>query len=501
MASIPLPALAVQPPPSVADMYLKAAQIRGLLLGQQVSAADLQGKQLDNQAVQMQLNTQKQVVAATQDKDWDPTNPDAVVKVLRRYNVPVTAQANVMTGIRQMNESLNSASADQLNQLQQSHQFFDDQLQAAKSAPPDSKESVYQQGLSAMQQRISMLPNGPAKAIAMRDLQKVPALYDDNWINQQHGLLVTSKALGEQALNKAQVAESQAKAAQANSESNLAFAKIPGAQAESAIQGITLGRIQNSKSGDFDSQIDQLAPPDGRLAQFNQPLKVAVNGALARGDYDTAQKILTDGFNQIGDINKETNPAVVQARANIAGATAAASEAVRQQFGNDKDARDKIDQTVLKPYQDKMSEISELQSAIGQAQAGNIAAARATLYKVIGVAQPQGTHRVAPTEVAGFSGMGSVPQRVQGSIANALSGDQWTPQMIADIKSFGDAQSQVAQQNLNRGVDATNQLYKTNVGTGLKVSGQVQVQDPQGGTHTFPDQASADKFKKLAGIQ
>lgn len=31
--------------------------------------------------------------------------------------------------------------------------------------------------------------------------------------------------------------------------------------------------------------------------------------------------------------------------------------------------------------------------------------------------------------------------------------------------------------------------------------GQIQVTDPNGGVHTFPDQASADKFKKLAGIQ
>lgn len=31
--------------------------------------------------------------------------------------------------------------------------------------------------------------------------------------------------------------------------------------------------------------------------------------------------------------------------------------------------------------------------------------------------------------------------------------------------------------------------------------GQIQVKDPQGGIHTFADQSSADKFKKLAGIQ
>ena len=32
-------------------------------------------------------------------------------------------------------------------------------------------------------------------------------------------------------------------------------------------------------------------------------------------------------------------------------------------------------------------------------------------------------------------------------------------------------------------------------------AGQIQVKDPTGGVHTFADQGSADKFKKLAGIQ
>jgi hypothetical protein len=115
-----------------------------------------------------------------------------------------------------------------------------------------------------------------------------------------------------------------------------------------------------------------------------------------------------------------------------------------------------------------MSQIGELQSAIDQASQGNIAAARAALYKTIGVAQPAGTHRVAPTEVTGFSGMGSIPERIKGSIANALSGDPWTPQMVQDIKAFGQAQAQTAHDNLGRGIDNTNKLYGTQVGGGLK---------------------------------
>ena len=183
-------------------------------------------------------------------------------------------------------------------------------------------------------------------------------------------------------------------------------------------------------------------------------------------------------------------------------------EQVRQQVSQSmqitKDARDKIETSVLKPYQDKMAQIGELQSAIDQASQGNIAAARAALYKTIGVAQPAGTHRVAPTEVTGFSGMGSIPQRMAGSIANALSGDPWTPQMVQDIKAFGQSQAATAQDSLNRGIGNINKLYNTNVGGGLVqntgATGQVSVKAPDGSVHTFPDQASAAKFKQLAGI-
>jgi hypothetical protein len=47
------------------------------------------------------------------------------------------------------------------------------------------------------------------------------------------------------------------------------------------------------------------------------------------------------------------------------------------------------------------------------------------------------------------------------------------------------------------------QLTKTlgDIDTGRAGGGQIQVTDPNGGVHTFPDQASADRFKKLAGIR
>jgi hypothetical protein len=86
-----------------------------------------------------------------------------------------------------------------------------------------------------------------------------------------------------------------------------------------------------------------------------------------------------------------------------------------------------------------------------------------------------------------------------------MSGDPWTPQMVQDIKSFTQAQAQVAHDTLGRGIDNTNKLYGTNVGTALKQqsssgTGALSVTAPNGKTYSFKDQASLDAFKLKAGI-
>jgi hypothetical protein len=170
---------------------------------------------------------------------------------------------------------------------------------------------------------------------------------------------------------------------------------------------------------------------------------------------------------------------------NVAGAQAAAKqpyelqlENVRQQIAQsqqiNKDARDKIESTVLKPYEDKMSSISELNSAVDQASNGNVAAARGVLLKLMGVTNPDGTKRYNEAEASRMLSMGSVPQRVAGSVKNLLTGDNWTPEMASDIKSFADAQGNTASDNLNRGIANVNKLYNTNVGSGLRQTGGEQ---------------------------
>src|SRR5215469_1771980 len=85
---------------------------------------------------------------------------------------------------------------------------------------------------------------------------------------------------------------------------------------------------------------------------------------------------------------------------------------IQQQFANQKDARDKIETSVLKPFQDKMTDVNMARTAITQA-GDNPVAARAAVFKMVGVAQPTGSHRVLPMEFAAFKYPGGITDQIQ----------------------------------------------------------------------------------------
>lgn len=162
-------------------------------------------------------------------------------------------------------------------------------------------------------------------------------------------------------------------------------------------------------------------------------------------------------------------------------------EDIRQQYANQKDARDKIDSTVLKPYQDKLTDITTARAAIAQADSNPIAA-RAAIFKMVGVAQPSGSHRVLPMEFTSFKYPGGIVDRVKEHFNDFLKGEPWTPDIAEAANAFISGQEAAAQTNLNSGIDRTNKLYGTNVGRGLQQAapvtrtyqGRTYVQQPDG---------------------
>lgn len=184
------------------------------------------------------------------------------------------------------------------------------------------------------------------------------------------------------------------------------------------------------------------------------------------------------------DIEVATNPQIQKGKVDVAKAEGAARAQVQlamepirlqiqQQFTNQKDARDKIESTVLKPFQDKMTDVNMARTALAQA-ANNPVAARAAVFKMVGVAQPAGSHRVLPMEFEAFKYPGGVGTQVVEKWNDFLKGSPWTPEVAAAANAFIDGQAAAAQQNLNSGIDNTNKLYGTQVGAGLKGGGEKQ---------------------------
>lgn len=455
MSNVPAAARQFQPPPDPMAEVGKALQLKSMLFGQQLAQSELQQKNLSNQQLQMQLDGMQRLRAAQSDPDWDPTNTDAALKVMQHYQVPLDVSGKVISAIGQIRQGLQQQSSENISNTKNAHDFFDDQLQSVKSAPLDSRQSAYESAIQNVKNYVNLVPDGIAKKQFMTELGNVPPIYDASWVALQHSQLRTLSQLNDEALKGAQAREAGGKGDQADAAAALDRAKLdPSSPGFSPTpQALALGKSQGNPWA--------AAIQTGEAEQAG-----AVKGSEAAAEFPYQKQL----------------------------------ETIRQQVSQsqqvNKDASDKIEANVLKPYEDKMSQVGELQSALQQAQGGNVTAARAVLLKLIGVSNPDGTKRFNDQEAQRLLAQGSVPQQVAGSLKNLLTGNNWTPQMEKDMASFGDAQAGVARSNLNRGVSNVNRLYGTKVGTGLQQSDTVTMKAPNGQTKEVP----ADQVEHYKGM-
>ncbi len=481
MGTIPLPALAVKTPeqPDIVGGLQRILAIKSVL-GQQ---------QLQQQEVQQgDIKLHDQQAASAAMRDWDGKDINDLPGLILKNGGSATAVFNAKNSIVDYQSKLANATKDQLANEKTKNDYFAQAIDNVRSLPPEQQPDAFEAAKADAVQRGHLDPK-VAQTLTYQGPQQLDLLEKN---------LIGHSAAVDQAAKAAETQKNQAQANEAN--------------VNAALNQVKLNLTKNSKPGDFDAQIDKLAPTTGSLAPLNQQLKTMVNGALSRGDYESANRLLTDGFNQVGQITKETNPDVVAARAQAAAQTASIVEPLRQSilsgFQNNKDARDKIEKDVLTPYQQKMASISELQTALTEAQGGNVTAARGALLKLMGVTNPDLTKRYNEAEAARMLSQGSIPQRVAGSIQNALTGDNWTPQMLSDMRAFAQGQGDVATRTLDSGIDNVNKLYGTNVGRGLKSSGgagpqkgYTRIQASDGSLHDIPTQNIAAARKRDPNLQ
>lgn len=458
------PALAIKQPESPLDQFAKVAQIRALLNGQQLSAAELQQHQLQNQALVMSLKGQQALRAAEQDPDWDPTDLDKSLRVMQKYSVPTDVAKNVISGISQIREGLGKASTENLKFVQDTHSFLDDQFNAVKSAPDDQKQNVYAQGIQNVKDYAAKLPPGPARDQMMQEIQNIPALYDPIYVTEQHAQLRSMTYLTEEALKRAQAREASGKGFQAEAEGAKTIAQIPGVQAESGIQQ------QNEAQG-----------PTGRAMAGNLFYQAAGGSPQAKQalQLETAQKVAAA---QAGVAN--VPPALKGVAPHLVGPASAAAEKAGDEYAN------------------AVAAANDMKTFVDLARSGNkVAYAYSPTEGVLTLNTARGVKRVNMAEIGSYAGAGSAADRLQAFFGKQLKGASIPEDVLNDMESLHESIAGNARTAYGNKLKNVNTTYGSSFQPVEMSRGQVTVTDPKGGVHTFPDQESADRFKQLAKIK
>lgn len=234
MASIPLPALHIQPPsdPSeglqralmLQNMMQEAQQRRALMPGQlQIQQQQVQTGAADLQIKQQQIKNTQAGIAAMQ--EWDGKNPDDLVGLTKKYGADANTVIGLKNNIIKQKQDLANLDKDQLaNEATRNDQLLG-HIDAIKGiTDPTQRAQV------AKTQAFQILQNGLAKDPGMvQTLQAIASgqlVPDDNQVNMFEKGLTGHKAAIEEALKNAQTTEAQQKGRQAEAEGSKAQMEV-----------------------------------------------------------------------------------------------------------------------------------------------------------------------------------------------------------------------------------------------------------------------------------
>src|SRR5215469_15379398 len=409
MASIPLPALDVRPPQQPTnpiEEFARVAQIKGL-------QADLETRQLQNQQLAMASMDDQKWRQAIADSNGDP---DLMLNLGQKYGVGPKSYMAMKSAITEHQKQLTSLRTDQLALLDKFHDNAIGMLQPivqSKNLNPDQKQQAW----------------------------AIPGSVTTTYPGDDSANLL---------LSKLKLASSQIKDAQSAAQTRKDTAQ--------AVLDETKANItKNSKPGDFDNIIDQAAPPNGPDAALNQRTKSLVNFALLRGDSDSANRAITEMSNQLGSIEKETNPQVQAgkvavstaegiARANVEAQIARGSNAALANVPPHLVSAATADATKAgTEFAASQSVSQRLTAMMDAARHGNVIA-----YQVIPeegtlqITTSQGVHRINKTEIDQYAGGGSAWDRLLGHVGRQLTGQSIPGNVLDDMGKIQQIQAEGA---------------------------------------------------------
>jgi hypothetical protein len=434
MSSIPLPALAVQPPQSPLDSISKLMALK-TMMGQQAlqpgqqqlqqgaiqqqaiatqqAQLDLQDRQGMNQALKDSYGAQtgqKQTGNASAGPSTaSGSATDRLSDFLNKiqdpkYGISASGQMAAMEKFTTLRQNLAKATSDQLDAAQKAHTQVAQGLNSVLEAAPEDQPAKWQLERNA-------LARDP---VLGQYAQQIPPQYPGN--PQPGGSPEAQQMLHGLMLTQDVVSSVKEKA------------ELPGQIANSikAQQGVIPARGLMSPEAQQKVQQD-IAVATNPQIQRGKEAVAAAEGA-ARANIETQQA-------------RGSNAALAQVPAHlVAPATAAATKA-----GED--------------YAQAQSVSQRLQAMMDAAKQGNVVSYQLIPQEgALQVTTSQGVHRINMAEIQNYGG-GSLWQKLEGHIGGALTGAKIPDSVLNDMAQMQKIQAEGSQTKYENALKTVNQTY------------------------------------------
>ena len=440
MASIPLPALAVQPPQQQPGPLQQFAAI------QQIKAGQQEAQIRDAQIQQQQLVLRDQQAASAALHEWDGKDPSALPMLIAKHGGSAQSVIAVRGQILDQqakysdiakNDALTGST--NIQTLAKKNDMLLGMLNTVKDDPtqlPNVLQNGVQQGIL-----------DPQHAQALQQLVGQPPDVIRKALDPIGKSLQGNQAQLDAASKQATIAKEQASTA-------LSRAQLPGAQAESITKQAEAA----------------VAPQKAKLGIQQQQTEIGKNRA------QTAEAQATTAHTQLETQFLKSAPAGLQGVQPHLIAPAAAAYA-------------KAGEEYASAHQAAQS----LSDFIDAAKSGNKEAVKVVpLQGALEITTAQGVHRINRTEVDQLAGAGSMYDKLAGKINGAISGKSITDDVLNDMKAL--------QQTIDK--NATN-LHANKVKTINTSYGShfepMDFSGAQGGGNNSPTSPASDPFAQFGG--
>jgi hypothetical protein len=196
-------------------------------------------------------------------------------------------------------------------------------------------------------------------------------------------------------------------------------------------------------------------PPSFKIGTQGIREPIRYHGQTWYGNEPNAPDVIKQAATTASNVETQVHQNKLQeqaaARSNISMQNDLQTKTKNMETGQ-KNAKDALD--ALSQAQSDRSMMNDLLSG-KKDPAGQTAA----LFKLIGLEQPPGSHRIMPAEIEGAEHLGGWSDRLTQTIQNWKQGDKFSPDLLPDIKATADRLIQAKEQTANASLQSNFETY------------------------------------------